>query len=189
MVGVASIVVAAIGLFLRSSPTLSGVFLVAGTVMLIVSLLDARDRERHGSRPRPEVDLTSLERSVRTAEAEVARGELSPVDDAHAGTDGTAPMRAFVAKPAAKQLRRTDDGMANALAQELQALPTLEEASRRPPIGGLPAGYRSLALPSGYVVLYRRLTPVELNRATGHYADQDAYLVADLVPVIAATEP
>jgi hypothetical protein len=33
------------------------------------------------------------------------------------------------------------------------------------------------------VVIYRRLTPVEIKQVTGDYSAEDAYLVADLVPL------
>jgi hypothetical protein len=95
---------------------------------------------------------------------------------------------AFVARKAARTLRDVDDQTAAALAVELQSLPTLEATSRMAPIKGLPRAYRSLTLPSGYLVLYRRLTPVEIRNVTGGYADRDAYLVADLVHVINESE-
>jgi hypothetical protein len=44
--------------------------------------------------------------------------------------------------------------------------------------------YRSLTLPSGYLALYRRLTPVEIKDVSGEYSDRDAYLVADLVRLV-----
>jgi hypothetical protein len=96
---------------------------------------------------------------------------------------------AFVAKRAAKTLQRLDDGTAVALRVELHSLPTLEAVSGHQAVKGLPSGYRSLTLPSGYLALYRRLTPVEIKDVTGDYSDQDAYLVADLVRLIPAPEP
>ena len=69
---------------------------------------------------------------------------------------------------------------------ELHTLPTLEEASRRAPISDVPGGYRSVTLPSGYMAVYRRLTPVEIRQVTGDYMNEDAYLVADLVRLVPA---
>jgi hypothetical protein len=184
--GAACVLVAVVGLFVRSSPTLSGAFLLAGTVMLIVSVLKPAVDESAGDRTAAvaELDLTQLERSARAAEAQIASGNLEGRDASTAGIDTTMPIHAFVAKTAVQHLRRTDEDVVNALTEELEALPTLEETSRIAPIEGLPAGYRCITLPSGYIVLYRRLTPVEVNQATGAYTDQDAYLVADVLPLI-----
>ena len=96
---------------------------------------------------------------------------------------------AFVARKAARVLREVDDLSASALAIELHSLPTLEATNRLAPVRDLPTGYRALTLPSGYLVLYRRLTPVEIKDVTGDYTDRDAYLVADLVRLVSAPEP
>jgi hypothetical protein len=178
--GLASMVVAAVGLFVRASPTLSGAFLVAGTLMLIVGVLVPPATDGPDPNPtRNELDLELLEQHAHAAESEVERGEVHAIAGA---------VRAFVAKNAEKELRRSDPATAIALAEELAALPTLEETSRKAPVPAPPAGYRSLTLPSGYVVLYRRLTPVEIHDATGAYSDEDAYLVADLVSVVHPAE-
>jgi hypothetical protein len=87
----------------------------------------------------------------------------------------------FVARKVARVLRQLDDLSAQAVAIELASLPTLEASNRLAPIRDLPTGYKALALPSGYLVLYRRMTPVEIKDVTGDYVDRDAYLVADLV--------
>jgi hypothetical protein len=186
LAGAACVLVAIVGLFVRSSPTLSGAFVVAGTVMLILSVFKPRVDDSVGDHRAAvaDLDLAQLERSARAAEAQIASGHLESADLVTPGTDTTMPIRAFVAKTAVRRLRGTDDEVVNALTQELEALPTLEETSRIAPIEGLPAGYRCLTLPSGYMVLYRRLTPVEVNQATGAYTDEDAYLVADVRPLI-----
>lgn len=94
----------------------------------------------------------------------------------------------FLARKAARMLPPLGHDVAGALVAELHALPTLEDANRLQPIPELPAGYRSLILPSGYVAVYRRLTPVEIKQVTGDYSAADAYLVADLVPLNLATD-
>ena len=97
---------------------------------------------------------------------------------------------AFVSRKVARTLRAVDDlSAAAAIASELQSLPTLEATSRLTPVRDLPTGYRALTLPSGYFVLYRRLTPVEIKDVSGDYADRDAYLVADLVRLVTEPEP
>jgi hypothetical protein len=96
---------------------------------------------------------------------------------------------AFVSRKVARKLRAVDDLSAAAIASELQSLPTLEATSRLTPVRDLPTGYRALTLPSGYFVLYRRLTPVEIKDVSGDYADRDAYLVADLVRLVTEPEP
>jgi hypothetical protein len=101
----------------------------------------------------------------------------------------TVEAHPFVARAVAKTLRHLDDVTAGALAVELQSLPMLEAMNQLAPIKDLPTGYRSLTLPSGYLALYRRLTPVEIKHVTGEYTDRDAYLVADLVRLIPAPEP
>jgi hypothetical protein len=183
LTGAAAIVVATIGLFLRSSPTLSGVFLVVGAGLLVLSFFVGTRLDSEIALP-AEIDLVSLERTARHAESEVARGQVHALET-FAETGDTAPLtRAFISKTAAQRIRRTDDATARALTEELQALPLLEQANRMPPIDDVAAGYRSVTLPSGYVALYRRLTPPEVNEATGAYADHDIFFVADLVPLI-----
>jgi hypothetical protein len=188
VVGVVAVVVAIVGLFVRASPGLSGAFLAVGAALLVLSVFEPHVRNRGEAateeEAKPDIDLALVERHARAAEAEVARGQLFAVGDMPDDLEGAEPVRAFVSQTAAKQLRREGADIANVLSEELQALPSLEEASRRAPIDELPAGYRSLVLPSGYIVVYRRLTPVEINQATGAYTEEDAYLVADLLPVL-----
>lgn len=92
-------------------------------------------------------------------------------------------VEVFVAKKPARMLQPLGHDVAAALVAELHALPTLEGLNRLQPIADLPGGYQSLILPSGYVAVYRRLTPVEIKQVTGDYSAEDAYLVADLVPL------
>ena len=184
LAGAASIVVATVGLFVRASPTVSGLFLLVGAAMLVVSVFaPARMQAEHESEP--EISLALLERSARAAESEIEKGGLYSLHDA-SGDGPSAPgsSRAFVANSAAKMLQRSDDETSGALMQELLALPVLEEASRIAPIEGVAAGYRSLTLPSGYMAVYRRLTPVEIRETTGSYTDENAYLIANLVPLV-----
>src|SRR5215475_2339544 len=94
----------------------------------------------------------------------------------------------FLARKAARIVHSLGHDGAAALVAELHALPTLEDANQLQPITDLPGGYRSLILPSGYVAVYRRLTPVEIKQVTGDYSAADAYLVADLVPLNLASD-
>jgi hypothetical protein len=182
--GAAAIVVATVGLFSRSSPTLSGTFLVVGAALLIVAVFEAGRNGTGNDSTGPEIDLALLERSARAAESEIARGELHSLVDVNGGYGTTAVTDAFVANPAVDTLRHADEETAGALTQELHALPMLEETSRMAPIEGFATGYKSVTLPSGYMAVYRRLTPVEIKEATGTYPERDAYVVANLVPLI-----
>jgi len=183
--GATSIVVAVVGLFVRASPTLSGFFLVVGAVLLVASVFAPFVNQSERRTDTVELDLALLERSARIAEKDITRGELLYLQDTRGNDDSASPPgRTFMANAAAKMLRHSDDETVSALTQELQNLPKLEETSRMAPIEGPAAGYRSLTLPSGYMAVYRRMTPVEIKQATGEYADEDAYLVADLVPLI-----
>jgi hypothetical protein len=187
--GIGSMVVAGVGLFVRASPTLSGFFLVVGAVLLVMSVFVPR-RNDAGSSDAQQVDVALLERSARTAEADVAHGQVYALDVAPADGDGSSnsedatAVQAFVSSRTAKMLQRADGETADALRQELHAIPMLEDTSRLAPIEGVMAGYRSLTLPSGYMAVYRRLTPVEVKQATGAYTEHDSYLVANLVPLI-----
>jgi hypothetical protein len=180
--GAGSIIVAIVGLFVRASPILSGAFLVAGTLMLVASAIELpfRDRREPSASAPPDMDLVTLERSARAAETEIAHGEL------HAPSDATTPVRTYMSKKAEDKLRHAESETAGAVTRELQALPTLELTSQVAPLSDVAAGYRALTLPSGYMVMYRRLTPVEIKDSTGMYNEVDSYLVADLVPLIPA---
>jgi hypothetical protein len=184
--GATCVVVAIIGLFARSSPGLSSVFVVAGTAMLIVSVLGPRVPDvANRTEPRTHiVDLTQLEHSARAAETEIATGTLQEAARATARISDPTQIHAFVSNAAMNHVRDIDEDTMRAVTQELEALPTLEETSHIAPIDELPAGYQCITLPSGYIVLYRRLTPMEIRLATGSYTDQPAYLIADLLPLI-----
>jgi hypothetical protein len=186
--GVASMVVAAVGLFVRASPTLSGFFLVVGASLLVLAVM-VDTREARPASEQQEIDLSLLERSARAAESEIADGKVMSLHSLQevmgsARDETPATNRAFISESAAKVLRRNSDEVSGALMQEMLALPMLEETSRVAPIEGIATGYRSVTLPSGHLAVYRRLTPVEAERATGAYPDEDAYLVADLVPLV-----
>jgi len=187
--GAASLVVAIVGLFVRSSPGLSCLFVVAGTGMLVVSVLVPRPPVTTDEiEPAvPTVDLSQLERSAYAAETQIAEGALPETEPTvTAGTDTSTGIHAFVADAAKNHLRGVDEDLMRALTKELESLPTLEETSQIAPLDEVPAGYQCITLPSGYVVLYRHLTPVEIRRATGRYGDQPGYLIADLLPLVGA---
>ena len=76
------VVVAIIGLFVRASPTVSGLFLIIGSALLVIAVFERRPGEsRGGSAPSTRVDADALERSARAAESDVARGRLRSADE------------------------------------------------------------------------------------------------------------
>jgi hypothetical protein len=70
--GIGSMVVATFGLFLRASPTLSGVFLVVGATLLVLAVFEPEPKPRRAPTSSTSLDLASLDqedRATATAEA------------------------------------------------------------------------------------------------------------------------
>jgi hypothetical protein len=80
--GAISMIVAIIGLFVRASPTLSGVFLIVGSALLVIAVFERRAQAGHQAAAEdPDLSLAALQRSVSAAESEVAKGRIRAVND------------------------------------------------------------------------------------------------------------
>lgn len=87
IVGSLMLVVAAVGLFVAASPTLSGSFLFLGTASLVVSVFEPRMEGPQRIGPtRLDLTLGKLERkakkSARAADRQLQGGTVTPVDEA-----------------------------------------------------------------------------------------------------------
>lgn len=93
---------------------------------------------------------------------------------------------AYVAEDASQLLKRLDSDTARVIADQLKSLPDIEDvAGSTLVLPGLPEGYRAVALPSGYLAIYRKLSDAESEGISGGLSPgEDAYLVADLVPLM-----
>jgi hypothetical protein len=80
--GAICLLVAVIGLFVRASPGLSGVFLIVGAALLVIAVYERRSQEPQETvSARPELEPGAINRSARAAEAEVARGRVRRAED------------------------------------------------------------------------------------------------------------
>jgi hypothetical protein len=76
------LLVAIIGLFVRASPGLSGLFLLVSGALLVVAVYERRSEEpQEPIAERPELEPDAIDRSARAAEAEVARGRVTRAED------------------------------------------------------------------------------------------------------------
>jgi len=75
-------IVAIVGLFVRASPTLSGAFLVVGSVLIVIAVFERREHAPHDAGPEaPDLSRAELQRSVAAAEAEMERGRIRAAND------------------------------------------------------------------------------------------------------------
>ncbi len=94
--------------------------------------------------------------------------------------------RPYLAETVARTLKGLDADTARVVAEELKSLPTIESMARSTlALPGLEEGYKAVALPSGYLAVYRQLSDAEAKEMPGGYSpDEDSYLVADLVSLM-----
>jgi len=95
-------------------------------------------------------------------------------------------VRSYLAADAAAALKKMPPETSRAIAEELKSIPVLEGTSTGSTmrIPGLDRpDYRALTLPSGYVVIYRRLSEQEVKEMGDTPLDEN-YLVANLVRVV-----
>jgi hypothetical protein len=91
----------------------------------------------------------------------------------------------YLGDPAAEFIQNLGPVDANRLVEELEAIPALEQASASVTyVPGTKERYRALVVPSGYMIVYRKLLPGEVPGA-----DDGGYLVADIEPMTARDTP
>lgn len=91
---------------------------------------------------------------------------------------GVRHSKPFLASASAQYLKGLEPGDAKVVVSELKSIAGLERTMETRSLRGLD-GYRSTALPSGQVVIYRWLTDVEAKEM-GVPSDEDGVLVADI---------
>ncbi|MGO8870925.1 MAG: hypothetical protein ACLQPH_05890 [Acidimicrobiales bacterium] len=97
---------------------------------------------------------------------------------------GVAETTALLGSAPARFLKELDPMKSRVLAHDLKALPAIEQVSGTGLVlAGLPRDYRAVAVPSGYMVMYRHLTDVE-KKERHQPVDQDVVLVADIQPLV-----